>query len=191
MSFKSWFGKPKKTFKDLLQDDAPVTMKDLLELDEIQCRPEVVAAALILLKDPKHSHDGYDILGPLAAAGDAEAQFIMGEFRESAMDRPDKAAIWFQRAADQGHAKAQRNYADMLMTGRGVQRDLRQASIYYEKAAKSGVAEAQFVMGELSRVGNIIPQNLAEARRWYELAVQNGYQAAKKRLEQMSEGIRE
>ncbi len=190
MSLRGLFGKSrKKTLDDLIRGDDPVTMKDLLELDELQCRPEIVAAGLKLVQNPKHSHDGYDILGPLAAEGDVDAQFIMGEFCESVLDRPEQAAIWFQRAADQEHPQAQRNYADLLMTGKGVDRDPRKASIYYEKAANSGIPEAQFVMGELLRAGVDVPQNLEEARKWYRLALKNGYQHAQTRLEQMAEGI--
>lgn len=97
----------KKTLDDLVRGDAPVRMVDLLELDELQCRSEIVAAAAKLLQDPKHCHDGYDIIGPLAAEGDVEAQFIIGDFCESALKQPKQAAIWFQRAADQGNPQAQ------------------------------------------------------------------------------------
>lgn len=190
MSLRSLFGgSRKKTLDDLIRGDAVVTLTDLLELDELQCHTDIVAAGEKLLQNPKHSHDGYDILGYLAVEGDVNAQFILGGFCEEALCRPEQAATWFQRAADQGHPQAQRNYADLLMTGKGIARDTRLASKYYEKAAESGIAEAQFVMGELLRVGVHVPQNLEESRKWYTLALQNGYQAAQTRLEQMASGV--
>ena len=173
---------PKKTFRELIQGDAPVTMEHLLELDEIQCRPDIVAAAVKLLLDPKHARDGYNILGPIAAEGDVQAQFVMGEFCEDAIDRPEQAAIWFQRAADQGHAKSQRNYADMLMAGKGVERNPVQASLYYEKAANAGIAEAQFVMGEFCRNGGFITKDDKKAIEWYRQSMQQGYEPAEARL---------
>ena len=183
MSFLSGFGKPtKKTLKDLIQGDCPVTLKDLLELDELQCRPDIVAAATKLLFDEKHSQEGYNILGPIAAEGDAEAQFIMGEFCEDALNRPEQAAIWFGRAADQGLAKAQRNYADILMAGKGISRDPVKAGGYYEKAAIAGIPEAQFVMGEFCRNGHFLQKDDAKAISWYRRSMEQGFEGAKTRL---------
>lgn len=184
MSLRNLFGKPrKKTLDDLIRGDGPVTMEDLLKLDELQCRPEIVAAALKLLQDPKHSHDGYDILGPLAAEGDVDAQFIMGAFCESVLERPEKAAIWFQRAADQEHPQAQRNFADMLMVGKGVAADPERAANYYEKAATAGIPEAQFVMGEILRNGHFRPKDDVQALSWYKKAKQQGYEPASVRIQ--------
>lgn len=185
MSWRRWFGKPaKKTLDDLIRGDAPVTMADLLDLDEIQCRPEIVAAAVRLLQDPKHAHDGYDILGPLAAEGDAEAQFVMGDFCESVLDRPEQAAIWFQRAADQGHPQAQRNHADMLMVGKGLKANPELAATYYKKAAVAGIPEAQFVMGEFHRGGRNVTKDTDAALKWYQKAAGQGYEPAAVRIQQ-------
>jgi TPR repeat protein len=157
-------------------------MQDLLELDEIQCRPDIVAAGIKLLMDPKHSHDGYDILGPLAAEGDVDAQFVMGQFCESVLERLESAAVWFQRAADQGHPQAQRNYADMLVTGRGVARNPKRAALYYEKAAIAGIPEAQFVLGEFLRNGDFISKDGGKALSWYQRAMRQGYEPAAMRI---------
>lgn len=187
MSLRDWFKKPsKKTLDDLIRGDEVVTMSDVLALDEITCRPEIVAAGFRLLTSEKHAHDGYNILGPIAAEGDAEAQFIMGNFCEAALGRPEQAAIWFQRAADQGHSQAQRNYADMLMAGQGIQANPQKAFTYYEKAAKGGVPEAQFVLGEFFRSGMHVPKDLEKAKAWYEQAKKNGFAHAETRLQQMA-----
>ena len=182
----SIFGRSKsrnKTLNDLIQGDTLVTMKDLLELEEINCRPDIVAAAVKLLGDKKHAHDGYDILGPLAAEGDVQAQFVMGDFCETVLNQPEQAAVWFQRSADQGLAKAQRAYADMLMVGKGVARDPVSASSYYKKAADAGIPEAQFVMGELCRNGDIVHKDDNKAISWYQQSLRQGYEPARVRLQ--------
>ena len=185
MPLFDWLGKKRKvTFRDLMQGSRPVTIKDFLELDEIQCRPDMVAAARELLLSESHSHDGYNILGELASGGDAAAQFEMGDFCESVLNRPEQAAIWFQRSADQGIAAAQRNYADMLMVGKGVPQNPLKAKGYYEKAAKAGIPEAQFVMGEIFRCGIIVPKDDRQAISYYQQAFQQGYEGAGVRLKQ-------
>jgi len=170
------------TLDDLIRGDSPVTMIDVLKLKAIQCRHDIVAAAMKLIQTPKHAIDGYNILGPLAAEGDVEAQFFMGEICEFALGRPQQAAIWFQRAADQGHPQALRCYADMLMVGKGVDANPFLAAEYYERAAVAGVAEAQFVMGEILRNGHLMPKNDDMALLWYERARRQGYEPAAVRI---------
>lgn len=188
MSIFSFFGKPKKkTLKDLIQGDAKITIRELLPLDEIQCRPDIIDAAVKILQDRKHGEDGYNILGELAVEGDVDAQFIMGDVCESMLERHEQAAIWYQRAADQGMAKAQRNYANMLMVGKGVPCDREKAFFYYTKAAEQGVAEAQFVLGEFYSNGVDVPKDLQKAVYWYEQSKQSGYDHAESRLKQIRE----
>ncbi len=139
MSLFNWFGKPSKiTLNVLMQDDSPITIRELLKLEEIQCRADIIGAAVKLLQDQKHGQDGYNILGELAVEGDVDAQFLIGEVCESTLIRPEQAATWFQRAADQGLAKAQRNYADMLMVGKGVSCDREKAFLYYTNVTLNG-----------------------------------------------------
>ena len=106
----------------------------------------------------------------------------MGDLCEFVLDRPQQAAIWYQRAADQGHAQAQRNYADMLMAGKGVDANPQKAIEYYQLAALAGAPEAQFVMGEMRRNGHFIPQDDDSALSWYKKAKQQGYEPAAIRI---------
>jgi len=183
MSFFDRFGKStKQSLNGLLAREQVISLKDLLDLDEIQTRHQIVDAARTILLNSNHSQDGYNILGPLAAEGDVEAQFAMGEFCEDVLDRPEQAAIWFGRAADQGMAKAQRNYADMLMAGKGIPQNPTKAARYYESAANSGISEAQFVMGEFYRNGHFVPKDDAKAIFWYQKARNQGYDHANARL---------
>ena len=176
---------PRKTLDELIRSNAPITLANLQEIDGIQCQSEIVAAAKELLNDPNHSHDGYIILGPLAARGDVDAQFMVGEYCEFVLKRPEQAAIWYQLAAGQGYAKAQRNYAYMLMKGRGVTCDRKQAFLWYTMAADQGLAEAQFTLGEFFKSGEDVPLDLNKAIYWYDLAKKNGFEQAEIRLMQI------
>lgn len=53
-----------------------------------------------------------------------------------------EAAIWYQKAADQGHALSQNSLALLYETGRGVGQDHVLAFMWYSLAAKQGVKGA-------------------------------------------------
>lgn len=132
--------------------------------------------------DINEAHRGYDIIGPLAAGGYAEAQVTMGMFVEEKFGNVNQAIIWYKRAAEQGHPQGQRCYADMLMTGRGINEDRGLALKYYELAANQGVVEAQFVMGEFCRNNG----KREQAYSWYKKALDGGYKNASIRIQQMN-----
>lgn len=178
-------GSPKKTLDELIHKDTTITMSDLKKVNEIQCCTEMVKTAKKLLDDPKHTCDGYSILGALASGGEMEAQLLMGEFCESVLKRPEQAAIWYQQAADQGSAEAQIKYANMLMTGNGVACNRRKAFLRYAIAADQGIGVAQFEVGEFYKNGVDIPGDLDKAVYWYKLAKQNGIERAEIRLMQI------
>lgn len=75
----------------------------------------------------------------LAEQGDANAQWMMGQSflnREAAPDAVGQALLWFRRAADQGHALAQRDVGMFYELGRGVEQDLREAFFWYSLASQ-------------------------------------------------------
>jgi hypothetical protein len=82
---------------------------------------------------------------PLAEAGSAEAQAIMGALHQNgqavARDYAE-AARWFELSARQGHVEAQFNLAALYNYGAGVTRDLVEAYAWYELAANAGNGDA-------------------------------------------------
>jgi TPR repeat protein len=60
---------------------------------------------------------------------------------------------WFQKAAEQGHAKAQRYLGYCYQYGQGLPKDLHKAVDWYRKAADQGEAVAQCVLGNLYEEG--------------------------------------
>lgn len=73
---------------------------------------------------------------PLAEAGDANAQWMMGQGLLSPPDADPAAALqWFLRAADQGHGLAQRDLGLLYEAGWGVEQSLQEAYFWYSLAA--------------------------------------------------------
>jgi TPR repeat protein len=72
----------------------------------------------------------------LAEAGDANAQWMVGQGFLSPPDADPAAALkWFIRAADQGHGLAQRDLGFLYEAGWGVEQNLEEAYFWYSLAA--------------------------------------------------------
>jgi TPR repeat protein len=124
-------------------------------------------------------------LRPLAQAGDAEAQFLLGRVYESetpGVEDPVEAAVWFGRAAELGHLGAQFRLGRLLEEGRGQPPDMEQALDWYRKAAQSGYVKAQTHLGRLYEEGDGVGQDLEYAIRWYRKAAISGGAEARYRL---------
>lgn len=79
-----------------------------------------------------------NIWTPLAQKGDAKAQNYLGEIYEAGVNgSPDYqlAALWYQRAADQGLKAAQVNLGFLYESGKGVSQDKAKALNLYRLAA--------------------------------------------------------
>ena len=74
-----------------------------------------------------------------AEQGDAEAQFNLAvAYYVSLIPRYKKAVYWYEKAAMQGHAKAQEFLASCYFCGTGVKADEDIAISWYITAAKNG-----------------------------------------------------
>ena len=58
-----------------------------------------------------------------------------------------EAIRWYQKAADQGYAKAQFALGNVYEYGLGVPKDEVEAARWCRKAAEQGLASAQYVLG--------------------------------------------
>ena len=75
--------------------------------------------------------------------GDVEAQYMIGWMYlngEGIGQDNEQAAIWFERAAENGHPYSMFRIGDMYHTGRGVEKDKAQAARWFRKAAESGAS---------------------------------------------------
>ena len=86
-----------------------------------------------------------------------------------------EAAKYLKRAADKGHMEARFFYANWLVDGQWVRRDLAQAARYYKLAADQGKVDAQSNYGICLRYGAGVPRNPAEAVRYFKMAADQGH----------------
>lgn len=96
-----------------------------------------------------------------------------------------EAALWFRKAADQGHVKGQMLLAFLYLIGAGVPQDSPEAVTWYRKAAEQGDVEAQMKLGAIYTYLSIIPglrQDYRQAVTWYRLAADQGHTEAQIRL---------
>ena len=163
-------------------------VRQLLARDDIQGRTDVCehifAFAKQLLQNPTRETimRAYDLMGNLAAQfGYVPAMLWLGDFMENVQHNDKSACIWYQRAADQGSGEGARNYADMLMAGKGVERNQREALKYYTIAMEKNIPEAAFVVGEFLRTTG----DAEGAAMAYQKALNLGYAPSRMRLEHM------
>jgi S1-C subfamily serine protease len=106
---------------------------------------------------------------PEATRGDIYSQVVVGDLyhQGKGVARDDeKAAYWYRKAADGGHADACSKLARMYIRGEGVPKDGQQAVDWYRKAADRGSYLADFALGALYYKGESITKNQREAYFW-------------------------
>ncbi len=85
-----------------------------------------------------------------------------------------KAAVWFRKAAEQGHAKAQSNLGVMYSDGQGVKRDYNEAVKWCRKAAEQGYAQAQTNLCIMYSKGKGVEQDYNKMSKWCHKAAEQG-----------------
>jgi TPR repeat protein len=126
---------------------------------------------------------------PLAAQGDAEAQYRLARmyYHGEGVRDDAQAAKWYRLAAEQEHVKAQNNLALMYEEGRGVEQDDAEAVRWYRRAAEQGLVTAQGNLARLYDRGRGVERDLAEAARWYRRAAERDHAKSQYRLGVMYE----
>ena len=113
------------------------------------------------------------LLRPLAAQGDAAAQYNLGLMYDEGrgVTRDDAQAVnWYRKAADQGDANAQNNLGFMYAEGRGVAQDYTQSADWFRKATEKDLAVAQYNLGLMYNKGQGVAQDYVLAYMWINLA---------------------
>lgn len=116
---------------------------------------------------------------PLAEAGDARAQFLVGTMLRRGLGTaadPAAAATWFRRATAAAPPDRFALYELGLMTerGEGVERDLAAAAALYQQAAMRGVGSAMLNLGLLVSRGQGVPRDPERALRLFFRALEAG-----------------
>lgn len=110
---------------------------------------------------------------PLAEAGDANAQFGLGQMYGNGFGvmMDDVAALkWYGLAADQGHGEALSNLAVMHQNGWGVPMDEKEAIRLYTLAADAGVSQAMVAVGRYYAMDFTENFDPVTAYKWFTLA---------------------
>ena len=118
----------------------------------------------------------------LAQAGDAEAQYALATAYSDGLALPRdyrRAAEWYEKAALQGHSRAQFNLGFLHYTGAGegadaLPRDNAEALRWLIPAAEAEVPMAAFLLGRLYHYGLGVTADQEAALRWSRLAAQRG-----------------
>ena len=122
---------------------------------------------------------------PLADAGDAKAQFGLGNpyLRGGGVARDlTQSTRWYRLSAEQGFAPAQFNLGNAYFSGRGVSRDNALAVEWWRRAAIQGLASAQFNLGMQYQLGRGVAKDPDHALDWFRRAADGGHQRAREML---------
>jgi len=119
-----------------------------------------------------------------APKGDLAAQYNLGRaYQIGYWVTQDlaQAAIWYQRAAEQGQLDAQNALGMLLAANR---QDYAGAAQWFGRAATNGNADAQYNLGVLYHKGLGVSQNDAIAAQWFQKSAAHGHVEAEKMLGQ-------
>ena len=137
-------------------------------------------------------------LQPLAKAGDAKAQRLLGKMYADGLglDQDYKqAALWYQRSANQGFAAAMADLGDLYFYGNGVRQDQREALRWYRQGADHGDPEAEYDYGLIFHDGSGgQKRSFDAAMKWFLRAAAQGHAAALNMvgyMHDMGEGVKE
>ena len=123
---------------------------------------------------------------PKAEAGDAEAQFQLGQMYalgHGFKQNFQSALEWYEKAAAQGNAKARTALGLLYYYGSGVEQNIDKAGEWFEKAAAQDNAIAQRTLGFIA----YLAKDYAQAKQWNEQAAAQGYAPAMAAIGQLYE----
>jgi V8-like Glu-specific endopeptidase len=127
-------------------------------------------------------------LRPLAAKGDARAQFDVGFMHAFGWGQPRNAAealAWYRKAADQGLAVAQHYLGIAYINGEGVASNYSEAGRWFSRAAAQGFAQSQYMLGLMMLDGRGTAQDAVQGYAWLVMAGRNGVRSAGRDLQRV------
>lgn len=92
----------------------------------------------------------------------------------------EQAAVWYQRAAQNGDAPAQFSLGHCFRQGKGVASDAKACAYWFRQSAEQGLADGQCNIGWCYGTGFGVPLSYARARYWYDLAAARGHILARR-----------
>ncbi len=128
----------------------------------------------------------YDVLSPLAAHGDANAQYVLGLMYANGQGVKQnfyEAGKMYRRAGEQGHTGAQVNLGSLFENcyGNGPCNS-EEAANWYRRAASQGDAIAQYNLGVMYGVGQGVAEDEWTAKTYFRKSAEQGYAPAQYNL---------
>jgi len=132
----------------------------------------------------RHSQTYAELL-PAAQAGDVEAQYGLGFLLmviETMLERAptyaipeaERAAVWYRRAADAEHGRAEFRLGQLLAKGKLLPKDDQAAVKFYRRAAERGVPEARTNLAGMYMRGDGVRRDRYIAEGWLRLGMIGG-----------------
>lgn len=112
---------------------------------------------------------------PLAESGNVDAQFLVAlTYYTSKYDGDlQRTEYWLERAAQQGHVKAQLYLGDLYRKVGPLQNYLK-ANVWLKKAAEQGNSGAEYLLGTMFYHGYGVEKNHSLAITWFEKSANQG-----------------
>jgi len=124
------------------------------------------------------SSDELALVAPAAQRGSAASQVLLAVAYlngDGGLPRePAKAAYWFEQAAIQGNAYAEKRLGDLYEQGLGVPANPKLAFDWRLKAANRGAVEAQLKVGKMYQEGAGVAKDIDQAIHWFHRAATEG-----------------
>jgi TPR repeat protein len=115
----------------------------------------------------------------------AGAQYMLGNIYKQGLDEANrnltigeqkidyaKAAEYYRKAAEQGHAQSQSSLGFFYISGEGVAKDIIKGIEWVSKAVEQGHAHAAYRLGTEYDEGRVITQDKAKADEWFRKAAE-------------------
>jgi hypothetical protein len=125
---------------------------------------------------------------PLATAGDADAQFNLGQAYKLGRGVPADMPVamdWFRKAGAQGHQRANDNFG-LLLFQQGKREE---AMPFIRKSAERGEPRAQYILGTAMFNGDLVPKDWVTAYALMTRAASTGLEQATTSLSVMDRYI--
>lgn len=113
----------------------------------------------------------------LAEQGNAEAQYKVGEMYETgkgAEKNIDSARTWYDKAAKQGHKKAEYKLLFIEISVNGLNDFTKSQLANLRTEASNNNSDAQYFLGKMYASGVGVPKSLEDALTWLNKATFNG-----------------
>ncbi|MBF0323225.1 MAG: sel1 repeat family protein [Magnetococcales bacterium] len=137
--------------------------------------------AVVALKSG-YANMAYSLFLHIAEKDDPRAQFLVGRMLEEGQGvvrDPLKAAQWYRRAAQQGHAESQARLGFLYLGGTDVPQDNNEALKWFQTAAQENQHPiAQAYLCSIYAEGTIVPADQKLSLEWCRKAAERGVPAA-------------